>query len=325
MRVAAFCFGRTILYWDTVLAVLAAAVFFLCFWAAYRANGGRARVLFALLPLGTLLALLLSRLLYACCRPGQFSDPRAFLDLSVGGFCLAGVVIALCFAALLIRTVSPADEAVLLLDCAAPSLALALAILRLTNRFNGGCRGKLLLRDPRLQSTPFAAAEVPGGEYRLALYFISALLFVLFFLLLLRRYARVYAENGASGRRGDVFLSFLLLFGAEEIVIDSARNDACYFLFNAFVSVAQILAGLTLLAVLIVLARREIRAHGLRARCVLCLLLWTVSLGAAGVSEYLVQRHGDRALSCYALMSAAVLLMLLATALLRRMSEKESG
>ena len=321
MRVAAFCFGRTILYWDTVLALLAGLCFFLCFWAAYRANGGRVRVLFTLLPMAPLFALTLSRLLYACCHPEQFADPAGFLDLSGGGFCLSGVVLGLLLAAALIGAISPEDGTDMLLDCAAPALSLALAIVRLGSLFNGGCRGKLILRDPRLFSLPFGAPDA-GGEYRFAAFFVSALLFVLFFLLLLRRYARIYAGEKSAGKRGDVFLSFLLLYSAEEIVIDSVRNDASYFLFNAFVSVAQILAGAALLVVLIVYARREIRAHGLRAGSLLCLLLWTLSIGAAGLSEYLVQRHGNWQLSCYTLMSAAVLLMLLSTTLLRRMSEK---
>ena len=79
MRAAAFCFGRTILYWDTVLLALAALACALALCAAFRAVGGRARTLVLLLPLGTLLSFALARLLYFYCHSEQYASLSAVL------------------------------------------------------------------------------------------------------------------------------------------------------------------------------------------------------------------------------------------------------
>lgn len=322
MRIVGFCFGSTILYWDTILLALALLACALAFRAAYGANGGRVWTALLFVPLAAALALVLARLLYYGCHPEQFGSLAAALTrFEAGGLCLSGTVLGFTLAALLLR---PRGGAALLLDCAAPGLALGLAIVRLSALFNGSCRGKAVLSDPRLQRLPFAvrdAAADGGTEYRFAAFFLGALLFFAFFLLLLARFARLYSDRRAPrGRSGDVFLSFLLLYSAEELLIDSMRNDANYFLFNAFISVAQIFAALTLLVVLIVYSRRAIRARGLRWLFVW--LGWALGLAAVGVCEYLVQRHGNWQLSCYTLMSAAIALMLLCTALMRRAAEK---
>ena len=322
MRAAAFCFGRTILYWDTVLLALAALACALALCAAFRAVGGRARTLVLLLPLGTLLSFALARLLYFYCHSEQYASLSAVLaDSSGASFCLTGAVLGFLLAALLSGALC-SDDVAALLDCAAPALALGLAIARLGALFNDSCRGKLLLNDPRLVRLHLAVADGDAG-YRFAAFGAGAALFVLFFLLLLRRYGRLYSSRRApKGRRGDVFLSFLLLCGAEELLVDSVRNDASFFPFNAFISVAQIFAAFFLLAVLIVYSRPLLRARGRRFGLLFAWLGWAVGLAAVGIGEYLVQRHGNWQLSCYTLMSAAILLMLGCTAALRRASEK---
>ena len=73
---------------------------------------------------------------------------------------------------------------------------------------------------------------------------------------------------------------------------------------------------------LIVYSRRLLRARGRRFGLLFAWLGWAVGLAAVGIGEYLVQRHGNWQLSCYTLMSAAILLMLGCTAALRRASEK---
>ena len=105
---------------------------------------------------------------------------------------------------------------------------------------------------------------------------------------------------------------------AEELLVESVRNDADFLPFNAFISLSQLLAAFALLAVLLVYSRRAIRSHGFRLCMLVFWLCWAVGLCIVGISEYLVQRHGDWYLSCYALMSAAIVLMLLCTAALRR-------
>lgn len=325
MRSAAFVFGRTILYWDTILLVLAALVCVLALWSLYRANGGRSPAFLALVPLGAALGFVLARGLYYVCHAEQFGSFAAALkDSSASSLCIFGAVLGFTLAALLLRALRLVPDAALLLDCAAPALALGLALGRLSALFNGSCLGKVILRDARFFRLPFAvpAAAADGGtEYRFAAFFAGALFLFLAFLLLLARYGRLHPSKGEpKGRRGDVFLSFLLLFGAEELIVDSVRNDASFLPFNAFISLAQLLAAFALLVVLLTYSRRAIRARGLRFGVVLAWIGWALGLALVGVSEYLVQRHGDWYLSCYTLMSAAIALMLLCTAGLRRAS-----
>ena len=308
MSAVALCISGTVLTWDTILIALAVPACFLALWSAYGAWGGRAAAVWALLPLSCLLSPGVSRLMFWYCHQGQFSSlAAAFAPGSAGGFCLSGVVMGFVLAVTLLRLARLVPDEPLLLDCAAPGLALGLSLLRLSALFNGSCRGKAVITDERFQKLPFAAA-VPGGtEFRFASFFIGALLFLIVFGILCAMLTR------RRGRRGDVFLIFLLLYSAVELLIDSSRNDATYFHLNAFVSVAQILSGVTMLGVLIVFARRSARAGGGKRRRVLCCAAWFLGLCFAGFSEYLVQRHGNWQLGCYTLMSIGALILIVST------------
>ncbi len=308
MREVAFCFGRVTLYWDTLLIALACAAGFLALWGAYGANGGKKRAFWTLVPLGLVLSLAVARTIFWYCHSEQFSSlAAALVPGSSGGFCLSGVVIGFVLAALLLRLAGLEKDTALLLDCASPALALCLALVRLSSLFSGGCRGKVPITDPRFCRLPFAAAAPGGGEYRFASFFVGALLFLVLFAVLTLLFVRRW------GRRGDVFLAFLVLCSAVELVIDSTRNDASYFTFNAFISVAQILGAAAMLGVLVVFSRRSIRSGGPKLHRVLCWVAWFLGAAIAGVSEYLVQRHGNWQLGCYTLMSLGALILVFAT------------
>ena len=149
----------------------------------------------------------------------------------------------------------------------------------------------------------------------------EALLFALFALILTAVFCRRYGGGDQNGRTptGDCFLLFLLLYSAAELLIDSTRNDASYFLFNAFVSVAQILSAVAILALLIHYTRLA-AAGGHEAKKGLWPLwaLYLLSLADVGLCEYMVQRHGNRQLLCYSLMTLGCLLMVLSVLLTAR-------
>lgn len=336
MTSAAFCLGSRILYWDSILIALAALCCLLALYAAYMANGGRAPALLVFSPLALLLSGLIARTMYWYCHQEQFSGLlSAFSGRAFGGYCLSGVVFGFVLAALLLRLTRLEPDTGLLLDSCAPALALGLTVLRLSSLFNGSCRGKAFITDPRFQRLPFAVPSLSASgtaEYRFAAFFAEGLLFLLAFLLLLRLHLRFYGKRARGARRrlmpvvrGDLFLFFLLFYGAAELVIDSTRYDAAYFHFNAFISVAQILSGAALLGVLIAFSVRSVRRSGLRLHHWLCWLLWLAGLAVAGVCEYLVQRHGDWQLLCYSLMSLGSLAMIAAAALLRRRLPRRRG
>lgn len=320
MQNAAICFGRTILYWDSILIALAALACFFAVAAFYPA--GRSKLsLCVFAPLALALAFGISRLMYWYCHMEQFSSLlSAYLTRSTGGYCLSGIVMGFALAVLLLRLVGLEKNSGLLFDCAAPGLALGLAVLRLSSLFNNSCRGKALINDPRFQRLPYAYRSVTASgivEYRFAAFFVEALLFLLFFVLLTWLFGRFRGEQRRRrAKDGDVFLYFLLLYSAAELVMDSTRNDASFFHVNAFISVAQILSAVTILAVLICFSVRSVRRHGLRVFHWLCWLAYLLGLGGAGVCEYLVQRHGDWQLTCYSLMSLACLVMIGAAAAL---------
>lgn len=321
MSTVALCISGTVLTWDTILVALSLPACFLALWSAYGARGGRALTVWALAPTAALLSLGLSRLMFFYCHQEQFASlAAAFTPGSSGGFCLSGVVMGFVLAVALLRLVRLAPDAPLLLDCAAPALALGLALLRLSALFNGSCRGKAVVTDARFQKLPFAATAPGGTEFRFAAFFLGSLLFLAAFAILCVLLTRRW------GRRGDVFLAFLLFYSAAELLVDSMRNDATYFRFNAFVSVAQILSGVTMLGVFVVFSRRAVRAGGGKGRLALCAAAWFLGLCCAGISEYLVQRHGNRQLGCYTLMSLGALLLLTATfAVYRPARKKEKG
>ena len=308
MREVAFCFGRVTLYWDTLLIALACAAGFLALWGTYGANGGKKRAFWLLVPLGLVLSLAVARTIFWYCHSEQFSSlAAALVPGSSGGFCLSGVVIGFVLAALLLRLTGLEKETALLLDCAAPALALCLSLVRLSSLFNASCRGKVPITDARFCRLPFASAAPGGGEYRFASFFVGALLFLVIFAVLTLLFVRRW------GRRGDVFLAFLVLYSAVELVVDSTRHDASYFTFNAFISVAQILGAAAMLGVLAVFSRRSIRSGGPKLHRALCWIAWFLGAAIAGVSEYLVQRHGNWQLGCYTLMSLGALILVLAT------------
>ena len=316
MSTAAVCIGGTVLYWDAIVMALAVPVFFLALWSGFAQNGERRGVLWPYVPLGAALSLLIARLMFWYCHQEQFGTLLAALSPgSGGGFCMWGVVLGFALAAGLLRLVRLAPSAARLLDASAPALALGMALLRMSALFNGSCRGKTIIEDMRLRRLPFAAS-IPGStEFRFAAFFLGALLLGLIFLVLLGRFA-----HGARNRDWDVFLLFLLLFGAEEVLVDSIRYDATYFNFNAFVSVSQILSAAAIVTVLAVYSRRGARHGGVGRGHWICWVCFFVGLCVAGLSEYLVQRHGNWQLRCYALMSAGVLAMVLSTAAVRRVT-----
>lgn len=311
MTAEAFCLGSTLIYWDSVILALAALAGLAAAMAFYAGRGGRFGLCLTA-PLGLILALLLSRSLYWYCHQEQFAGLASALgSFRGGGYCLIGVTAGFTLAALLTRLTGLEKDLGFLLDCLAPGLALGLALVRLSALFNNSCRGKVLITEARLMRLPFAWPTLTAsgaGEYRFAAFFAEALFFALCCLALGLLFFRLYGREGRGG--GRVFLVYLLLYSGAEMVIDSVRYDASFFHINGFVSVAQILSAFCVLGVLIAWTRRAVRAGRPRRRIWIAWGLWLLGLAGGGVFEYLVQRHGDWQLRCYAGMSLCVALLL---------------
>ena len=331
MSTVAFCFGSRIIYWDSVIIALAAAAGSLALPAFYLTREKKGSTLCLLAPIAMVLSFVIARALFWYFHQEQYTGLwDAFAQLATGDYLLCGIVLGYLAAVGLLRLVGIERDSAFLLDASAAPLSLCLALLRISSLFNNSCRGKVVITEPLLQRLPFSYPTLSSAgvlEYRYAAFFTEALLFALFAVVLAILFVRFCPKEEerrpAHVRSGDVFLFFLVLYSATELVIDSTRNDATFSHLNAFVSVAQVLSAVTILAVLIDFSQRSIKRRGLRT---LHWALWSsylVSLGGIGACEYLVQRHGDWQLRCYGFMSLSVLLMLTVVWLLYRDSLNE--
>ena len=318
MSEIAFCLGNTVIRYDAALIALAALVCLFTALALYTKHGGQAAVLCLLAAPMWALSFLLSRTVYWACHTEQFTSlTGALAERGVWGYCLCGIPMGYALIALLSRAVGLEKRTGLLLDSLAPGLSLGLALVRLSAAFNGGVRGKAVITAPALQRLPFAFPDA-NGEYRFAAFFAEALLFALFAAILLAVFIRRYKHGK---KNGEVFLLFLLLYSLAELIFDSVRSDAVYFTFNAFISVAQILSAVTVLALLIAYCVRAGRiGHMGKSRWGIW-GLYLVSLIGVGLCEYMVQRHGNLQLLCYSLMTLSCLVMLLSVRLAARRAE----
>ena len=71
----------------------------------------------------------------------------------------------------------------------------------------------------------------------------------------------------------------------------------------------QIVAAVSICAVLVYYTIRSVRANGMRYYHWLIWVGWVACGVGVGITEYLVQRHGDWYLSCYGSMGLCCLLM----------------
>ena len=134
------------------------------------------------------------------------------------------------------------------------------------------------------------------------------------------RHYRRYPMIDGSSTNGNVFRLFLLLWGLSEVVIDSLRYDSCFMHFTflkglnpyaSFVSLGQIFAAVTILAVLIHFTVIRVRGHNGGWKLVLAWVIYLVSLVCAGyLGEYKVQRSANYAL-CYPIEIVSMLVMTL--------------
>ncbi len=142
-----------------------------------------------------------------------------------------------------------------LLDMIAPSVMLAQALGRWGNYFNMEAYGEAVI-NPAWQFFPFAVL-IPGAEgatWHLATFFYESVWDLVSFLLLM-------AFRKRMARRGDVFLWYVLLYGAGRAVVEGLRLDSLMWL-NGTIRVSQWLSLLAIAAVFMVFALRMRKAGG---------------------------------------------------------------
>ena len=142
-----------------------------------------------------------------------------------------------------------------LLDMIAPSVILAQAMGRWGNYFNAEAFGEQVA-DLTWQFFPFAVfiPGTEGGTWHLATFFYESLWDFISFLLLMIFRKRMKL-------RGDVFLWYVLLYGAGRAVVEGLRLDSLMWL-NGTIRISQWLSLLVIAAVFLVFAIRLRKAGG---------------------------------------------------------------
>ena len=316
----AFISGQTIIYWNSIVYTLAAAVAICFFLAFYLNKTGNAVAGFAAIPLSMFLSIVLSRLVHWYSRADSYeSFTSAMTDYTSGGYALIGVFAGCALAAVLLRVVFLHRSVPKMLDSMCVAGAAGIAVGRLASLFNSSDRGNMI---EGLKSLPFVypvTNAVSGAlEYRLATFMLQAMVALTVFMVL----AVFYLKGRDRLKDGDVCLIFLLVYCASQVVLDSTRYDSLFFRSNGFVSIVQVFSALGLGLVITLFSIRMVKATGFKGWYVILWILIGGFIGGAGFMEYYVQRHGDQAAFAYSVMSGCLVVIVLLTLLLRCLAVK---
>jgi len=305
--------GSTVLYWSALVitAGLLAALFMSL--SVQVSNKGRIVSMLLFFPLALLFSVPLCRALHWYCHQEQYGGfLRAVTDYTTGSYVLPAAIPGVWLAALLGARLDDNDTAKLL-DAAAPGIALAVAFVRLSALFTSACRSKIPVTTDLLQHLPFAAGITNSAgvtEYRFATFFAQFLLMLLLCAFLLRFfYTHRHIPMKAGRQEGSTIHMCLLYYSAMEFVLDSTRYDSSFLPINGFVSIVQIITSVCILLLLIHYSRLSIQANRLRWWHWLLWVVWLAALAGIGMTEYLVQRHGDWYLGCYGGMALCCLIL----------------
>lgn len=322
MSSVAFSSGSTVIYWSGLIIAIGVMAGFLLSYSIWSAHTSKGAALWLFLPIAVILSVIFCRLLHYYCHDEQYkSFISALTDYSTGGYAIAGMIFAVWLSALVVKALGLVKSASALLDVIAPGFAMSAAFIRLSALFGTSCRSKFTVSNPLLQSLPFAVTMTDSAgntTFRFASFFIEFLLFMIISLLMVFMYYRSRGRRMLlpERRHGHVARMCLVLFSAVELVIDSTRYDSLTIHFRtsllqslnkfaSFIKLAQVIAAISLIVILIHYVKMSVRARGWKwyhiAACV-GFLAATACLGYLG--EYWVQRAPDTATLRYAVMSA---------------------
>ena len=330
MEQIAFISGNTFIYWSPIVLAVAAVAAAAIYAALYLSKSQNFLAMGASVLLSVLLAIPLGRLVHWYCYPAVYADLQtAMTDYTTGSYALLGVFAACLLTAGALRLVRISSNLPQMLDCMAIGGGLGIAIGRLASLFNATDRGMIL---PESVQFPFASTvtnAVSGApENRLATFMIQsslagAIVVALLVFMLVQKLRKKKIGDG------DIFLIFLLAYGASQAICDSTRYDSLFFRSNGFVSMVQIMGLLGLLVPVVVFSVRMVKSRGLKPWQ---FGIWTGILGLlgmAGYMEYYVQRNAHKAVMTYSVMggclAAVVILGLVIRGLIRAKERQEEN
>lgn len=313
----AYIFGETFVYWQSIILTLAVVTAVGAFLALYLWKGKNILAGFVAVPLAMVSAVVLARLTHWYCQSAAYeSFTAAMTEDAFGGYALMGVFAGCMLTAWVLKLVRINEDLPRMLDCMFLAGMAGIAVGRLAFLFSASDRGMLMTN---VTTLPFAypvVNTVTGDvEYRLATFMLQAMVAGVLFVGFLLFW--VLGQRREKLRRGDTALLGLAFYGTSQIVLDSTRYDSLFLRSNGFVSVVQILGTGCLLTAIITFSVRMVKAGGWKKWYIGLWVGILALLVGAGYMEYYVQRHGDRALFAYSIMSACLAASLGLTALIR--------
>ncbi len=316
----AFIDNEMFYYWSQIILTLAAVVaicFFLCFYLRKSGNGLAAAVV---VPLAVIASLYLGRLTHWYCRADSYESMQAAItNFSVGGYTLMGVFGGCLIAACVVRLLQLTKNLPEMLDAMALSAGAGIAVGRLASFFNSSDRGVLIEGITELPVVyPVTNAVTGVVEYRLATFMLQAIFAAVLFVVLVVFWF-IATRKGTKRRLkdGDLFLLFILFYGASQILMDSTRYDSLFMRSNGFISLVQILGAVGLVLPAVLFSIRAVKARGWHPWFIIYWVLLLAGVGLAGYMEYHVQRHGDQAVFAYSWMSVGLVFYVTVACVLR--------
>ena len=304
-----FSLGSLTLFKSALVITLGVILCSVLSLSLYKRSTGNTEAVWVLLPMAYLFSVIFARFLHWYFTEFAYNSFwQAFTDFSVGSFALAGVILGVWLAALIVHKTGFCDNRGLLLDCLAPGLCILVAFIRLSCWFTGSCIGNRNLESALLKWKPLAIAVTDNAgnvDYKLRVYFMEAVLMLVLLVLmlkLLKKLGSVRMQKPCA-QDGNVARIFLVLFAVIEVVMDSLRNDSILMRFrflhqmnpySSFISLAQIFSLILLICVFVYYLSCSIRIYGFdkgHVGAILLFLLCGVLMGGTG--EFCIQRFGS--------------------------------
>lgn len=297
--------GKYEIPWAFIIIALSVISWFFFIGALYPSGKKGRGVLWLFLPLSVAFSFFFARLIYWYSHQSSFDglyDALTTKDLSA--FALLGILPGIVLASALLRPVRLVKDLPWFLDLISAPTLLALGMFSLTCIFSDACRGKTIITAPFFCRLPFSIAspnQQGDIEYRFATFFVGFLLLTILCFAGLAFYFRHKKQKGITAA------FCLLLFSGAEFVLESTRYDAGYFPANGFVSILQIAAAVFIVGVTVYYSIFAKKKGSLIKTMIPFWILLLLFMGGTGYLEYLVQRHGDKAVPLHFAMCGTVL------------------
>ena len=320
MEKIAFISGGIFIYWSSIILTLAALTAIAIFAAMYIGKSGDVAGASVTIPVAMVGSIVLSRLIHWYCRSDAYESMKAALtDYTKGGYALMGVFIACILVAAVLRLFRVVKNLPQMYDSMAIGGGFGIVVGRLASLFNSSDRG-MALADSVAFPFAFPVTNTVSGvvENRLATFMIQAgVVAVIVALLLIYMFISKIAKHKIAD--GDIFLIFMLAYGASQIICDSTRYDSLFLRSNGFISVVQILGLVAMVVPIIIFSVRMVKNMGIKWYHFVSWVLILAMMGVAGYMEYYVQRHGNEAAFAYSLMALGLVVAVLVALIIRAM------